>query len=80
MVRLHDPEIDPEAVLSNSNAAEDASVVDEEGDEDANDTGILDRSRREFGKSLMRQCYELLEEMGAEGISQMELGKKMGTK
>ena len=62
-------------------------TLDEEGlpddDEAAGGSGglagILDRSRWQVGKSVMRQACELLEEMGPDGISQQDLGKKMGT-
>ena len=40
--------------------------------------GILDRSRWQVGQSVMRQSCELLEEMGPDGISQQDLGRKLG--
>ena len=83
-MQLIDPDIDPEAVFATSAAADD--TLDEDGlaaDEDDQAggqglAGILDRSRWQVGKSVMRQACELLEEMGPDGISQQDVGKKMG--
>ena len=82
-MQLIDPEIDPQAVFAT--AADD--TLDEDGLADDDEpggggsgglVGILDRSRWQVGKSVMRQACELLEEMGPDGISQQDLGKKMG--
>ena len=83
-MQLIDPDIDPEAVFATSAAADD--TLDEDGlaaDEDDQAggqglAGILDRSRWQVGKSVMRQACELLEEMGPDGISQQDVGRKMG--
>ena len=77
-MQLMDPDIDPQAVFATS--ADD--TLDEDGLADDDETGglvgILDRSRWQVGKSVMRQACEMLEEMGPDGISQQDLGKKMG--
>ena len=82
-MQLIDPDIDPEAVFATSAAADD--TLDEDGLADEDDqaggqglAGILDRSRWQVGKSVMRQACELLEEMGPDGISQQDVGRKMG--
>ena len=53
----------------------------EDGDEDDErdeDKGFLDQSRWKVNRTMMSQAYRLLEEMGPTGLSQQELGKKMG--
>eukprot|EP00095_Tigriopus_kingsejongensis_P011852 maker-scaffold493_size155937-snap-gene-0.21 protein:Tk11852 transcript:maker-scaffold493_size155937-snap-gene-0.21-mRNA-1 annotation:"general transcription factor 3c polypeptide 1" len=72
VVQLINPEVDPELVWQDGR---DEGLDDE--DDDCN-AGFLDQSMWKLTRTLMHQAYSLLEENGPNGLSQQELGQKMG--
>lgn len=71
MVQLLNPDVDPESVW------QDIRDEMDEDDEDP-DAGFIDQSKWKLTRSMMHQAYSLLEAMGPRGLSQQELGVKLG--
>ena len=80
MVRLIDPEVDPNQIWQDSTRDDDGDEAKTGGDSQTPPVtpGILDQSRWALNKGMLRQAYELLVEMGPQGLSQQTLGIKMG--
>jgi len=77
VVKLINPETTPEDVFNNSADNVDPSQVTEQTDQQR-PLGVQDQSNWKVDRSVMWQAYHVVEESGPDGISQQDLGRKLG--
>lgn len=77
VVRLRDPDIDPEDLFRVDETPDDESL-DSEEEESAGSSGILDCSKQQHHYSIVRQAYLCVEAAGPDGLKQKELGEQLG--
>ncbi len=87
VIRLMDPETDPETVWSDPRDEEEEEEEEEEDDDgegakrsssSSSTPGVCDQSGWRLDRTVMRQVYDLLVARGARGITQQQLGAALG--
>lgn len=79
VVRLLDPNIDPEALFQGDETPPEEGSLDSDEEENGTSSGILWNAvnqRHHF--SIIHQAYQYVEAAGSEGVTQGGLAEKMG--
>ena len=79
MVKLLDVNVEAESVFNMKDDDDTKHNHDDAGEGASNSTpGVLDQSGWMVDRSMMWQAYAKVEEAGPEGLSQQELGQRLG--
>lgn len=77
VVRLRDPDVDPEDLFGVDETPDDESL-DSDEEESVGSSGILDASNQRHHHPITHQAYQCVEAAGPDGLKQKELGEKLG--
>jgi general transcription factor 3C polypeptide 1 len=75
VIRLKNPDVDPETAWDEQMAVEDDEA---ENENSCNMPGLMKLTKFVPGKTFLRQAHELLESKGPAGMSQLEIGRELG--
>lgn len=79
IVRLIDPNIDPEALFQGDEAPPDDGSLYSEGEDESSSSGILTNAViQQHHHSIVQQAYAFVEASGPEGLTQGALAEQLG--